>query len=93
MYTSSIPCSCNDVNIAWVCTESNALIHRCIRVIETNHLTVLTCCYLFCPIAQLAMCGDTLEVKFQMPFVDFLPPVVNCPVLIKVVFDVHRQIV
>ena len=24
MYTSSIPCSCNDVNIAWVCTESNA---------------------------------------------------------------------
>ena len=21
MYTSSIPCSCNDVNIAWVCTE------------------------------------------------------------------------
>ena len=26
MYTSSIPCSCNDVNIAWVCTESNALL-------------------------------------------------------------------
>ena len=24
MYTSSIPCSCNDINIAWVCTESNA---------------------------------------------------------------------
>ena len=24
MYTSSIPCSCNDVSIAWVCTESNA---------------------------------------------------------------------
>ena len=24
MYTSSIPCSCNYVNIAWVCTESNA---------------------------------------------------------------------
>ena len=24
MYTSSIPCSCNDVNVAWVCTESNA---------------------------------------------------------------------
>ena len=24
MYTSSIPCSCNDVNSAWVCTESNA---------------------------------------------------------------------
>ena len=24
MYTSSIPCSCNDVNIACVCTESNA---------------------------------------------------------------------
>ena len=24
MYTSSIPSSCNDVNIAWVCTESNA---------------------------------------------------------------------
>ena len=24
MYTSSIPCSCNDVNIAWVCTESSA---------------------------------------------------------------------
>ena len=24
MYTSSIPCSCNDVNIDWVCTESNA---------------------------------------------------------------------
>ena len=24
MYTSSIPCSCNDVNIAWVCIESNA---------------------------------------------------------------------
>ena len=24
MYTSSILCSCNDVNIAWVCTESNA---------------------------------------------------------------------
>ena len=23
MYTSSISCSCNDVNIAWVCTESN----------------------------------------------------------------------
>ena len=23
-YASSIPCSCNDVNIAWVCTESNA---------------------------------------------------------------------
>ena len=23
MYTSSIPCSCNDV--AWVCTESNAV--------------------------------------------------------------------
>ena len=28
MYTSSIPCSCNDVNIAWVCTESNALTHE-----------------------------------------------------------------
>ena len=25
MYTSSIPCSCNDVNIALVCTESNAV--------------------------------------------------------------------
>ena len=24
MYTYSIPCSCNDVSIAWVCTESNA---------------------------------------------------------------------
>ena len=24
IYTSSISCSCNDVNIAWVCTESNA---------------------------------------------------------------------
>ena len=24
IYTSYIPCSCNDVNIAWVCTESNA---------------------------------------------------------------------
>ena len=24
MYTSSIPRSCNDVNIAWVYTESNA---------------------------------------------------------------------
>ena len=24
MYTSSIDCYCNDVNIAWVCTESNA---------------------------------------------------------------------
>ena len=24
MYKSSIPCSCNDVNIAWICTESNA---------------------------------------------------------------------
>ena len=24
MYTTSIPSSCNDVNIAWVCTESNA---------------------------------------------------------------------
>ena len=24
MYTSSITCSCNDVTIAWVCTESNA---------------------------------------------------------------------
>ena len=23
-YTYSIPCSCNDVDIAWVCTESNA---------------------------------------------------------------------
>ena len=23
MYTSSIPCSCNEVNIAWVCIESN----------------------------------------------------------------------
>ncbi len=24
MYTSPIPCYCNDVSIAWVCTESNA---------------------------------------------------------------------
>ena len=24
MYTSSIPCSCNVVNIDWVCTQSNA---------------------------------------------------------------------
>ena len=24
MYTYSIHCTCNDVNIAWVCTESNA---------------------------------------------------------------------
>ena len=24
IYTYSIPCSCNDVNIAWVCIESNA---------------------------------------------------------------------
>ena len=24
MYTSSIPCSCNDANITWICTESNA---------------------------------------------------------------------
>ena len=29
MYTSSIHCSCNDVNIAWVCTESkNTGYHR-----------------------------------------------------------------
>ena len=24
LYAAYIPCSCNDVNIAWVCTESNA---------------------------------------------------------------------
>ena len=28
VYTSSISCSCNDVNIAWVCTESNAFSQR-----------------------------------------------------------------
>jgi len=34
--------------------------------------------------AHIAVCGDTLDVSFVLPFVDFLPPTVSLPIIFKV---------
>ena len=41
MYTYYIPCSCNDVNIAWVCTESILCVHDLEYVFDVAHSTRL----------------------------------------------------
>ena len=62
MYISSIPCPCNDVNIAWVCTESNA----CLLVIHesnTQWYVVFTALFFKLDYGMYVVCRRVLAPK------------------------------
>ena len=43
--------------------------------------------------AHIAFCGDTFDMAFNLPFIDYLPPTVPVKFFIRVSFENHLEII